>query len=43
VSEADNVVQLFTQDVFSVFLQLCADHLLGTSPGNEEKKAFDVS
>jgi hypothetical protein len=29
-------------DVFSVFLQICADHLLGQSSGEEEKRAFDI-
>ena len=29
-------------DVFSVFLQICADHLLGQSSGEEERRAFDM-
>jgi len=28
-------------DVFSVFLQLCADHLLGKSSGERQKQVFD--
>ena len=28
-------------DIFSLFLQVCADHLMGTDVGPEEKMAFD--
>lgn len=35
-------VPIAQMDVFSVYLQLCADHLIGETSGPEERRAFEV-